>query len=52
MASPTKKFKIRKKIKKAASATRRKNKTANVGSTAADLPLTKPNANELAQKKS
>jgi hypothetical protein len=50
MASVTKKLKCRRAIKKAKAGRRRKNQIAIHGSTAKNLPLDKPNANEAAQK--
>lgn len=50
MASPTKVHKRRKVLRKLASGTWRKNKAANYGTTAPDLALNKPNANEQKQK--
>ena len=50
MASPTKVHKRRKVLKGLASGKWRKNRNANLGTTAPDLALTKPNANETAQK--
>lgn len=49
MASPTKKHKTRRTAKLIKAGTWRKNKLRREGSTSANLPLTKPNANELAQ---
>ena len=49
MASPTKKSKVRRAINKARAGKKRKNKLRILGSTAASLPLNKPNAHELAQ---
>jgi hypothetical protein len=49
MASPTKKSKVRRALNKARAGKKRKNKLRIVGSTAASLPLNKPNANERAQ---
>ena len=46
MASPTKKLKVRRKLAKARQARNRKNFVRNYGSTAANLPLNMPNANE------
>tara|TARA_Y100000991_G_scaffold202034_1_gene175552 strand:+ start:3360 stop:3533 length:174 start_codon:yes stop_codon:yes gene_type:complete len=46
MASPTKKLKVRRSLKKASAAKRRKNRNRNYGSTAKLLPLNKPNAME------
>ena len=51
MASATKKLKIRRALSKAKRAHKRKNHLKNHGSTAANLPLNVPNANELAMKK-
>lgn len=50
MASPTKKLKVRRAMNKARAGKKRKNALSRHGSTAASLPLDKPNANELAQK--
>lgn len=50
MASPTKKLKVRRTLKKASRAARRKNKMRNHGSTAPNLPLNMPNAHEKAAK--
>jgi hypothetical protein len=50
MASPTKKIKVRRKINKARRARARKNRDRLHGSTAKNLPLNKPNANERAMK--
>ena len=50
MASVTKKLKVRRALKAAKAGRKRKNQTANHGSTAKRLPLDKPNANEKAQK--
>lgn len=50
MASPTKVHKRRKVLKGLASGKWRKNQMANNGTTALDLSLDKPNANELKQK--
>ena len=50
MASPTKKLKVRRALKKASEAKRRKNKIRNHGSTAPNLPLNMPNAQEKAVK--
>lgn len=49
MASPTKKSKVRRALNKARAGKKRKNKLRIVGTTAASLPLNKPNANERAQ---
>lgn len=49
MASPTKKKKVRKLIKKARAGRRRKNAERLHGSTQPNLPLNSPNANERAQ---
>ena len=46
MASPTKKLKVRRSLKKASAAKRRKNRNRNYGSTSKLLPLNKPNAME------
>jgi hypothetical protein len=51
MASPTQQTRTRRAIKKASVAHKRKNHDRVHGSTAANLPLNKPNANELAMKK-
>lgn len=51
MASTTKKLKVRRKLNKANAGKKRKNRLANHGSTLKNLPLDKPNANEIAQKK-
>jgi hypothetical protein len=50
MASSTKKTKVRRRIKIAGKGTLRKNHDRKYGSTLPNLPLTKPNANEQAQK--
>lgn len=50
MASSTKKLKVRRKLRKMTAGKKRKNMEARKGSTAPNLPLNKPNANELAQK--
>ena len=50
MASVTKKLKVRRKIRKAALGQTRKLYTAKFGTTAPNLPLNMPNANEAAQK--
>ena len=49
MASPTKKHKTRRTSKLVKQGQWRKNKLRREGSSAPNLPLTKPNANELAQ---
>ena len=49
MASPTKKSKVRRAINKARAGKKRKNKLRITGSTAPNLPLNAPNANEKAQ---
>lgn len=51
MASPTRVLKVRRRIKEALAGKARKNKVRTAGSTAANLPLIKPTANELAQAK-
>jgi hypothetical protein len=51
MASTTKKVKVRRAIAIARRGRKRKNHDRNYGSTAADLPLNMPNANEKAMKK-
>ena len=51
MASPTKKLKVRRLLKKASKGKVRKRLDRNLGSTKVRLPLDQPNANELAQKK-
>lgn len=51
MASPTRKVKRQRKLRRWAAGKSRKAADRNLGSTRADLPLNKPNANELAQKK-
>lgn len=51
MASPTKKKKIRKQIKKARAGRERKNANQLHGTTQANLPLNMPNAAERAQHK-
>ena len=51
MASPTKKLKVRRALRKAKAGKKRKNKVRNYGSTPKSLPLDKPNANEKAVKK-
>ena len=50
MASPTKVHKRQKILKKLRAGKARKNMVANLGSTAPDLALDKPNANEQKQK--
>lgn len=50
MASMTKKLKIRRLLKIAASGKTRKARDRNQGTVAKNLPLNAPNANELAQK--
>ena len=50
MASPTKVHKRQKILKSLASGKWRKNQMANKGTTAPDLALDKPNANETKQK--
>ena len=51
MASPTRKLKVRRKLSRASSGKTRKNKANKLGTTAPDLKLDKPNANEKAQAK-
>jgi hypothetical protein len=51
MASPTKKKKVRKLIKKARAGTERKNANRLHGTTQPNLPLNAPNAGERAQLK-
>ncbi len=51
MASPTKKKKVRKLIKKARAGAKRKNANRLHGTTQANLPLTVPNAGERASLK-
>ena len=51
MASPTKKLKVRRKLRAAKAGKSRKNRLKNHGSTQQNLPLNVPTANELAQKK-
>jgi len=51
MASPTRRLKVRRKLSKTGSGKARKNKNRNNGSTAANLPLNMPNANEKAHQK-
>lgn len=51
MASPTKISKTRRTMKKISRGKGRKNLLARTGSTAKNLPLNMPNANELKQKK-
>lgn len=48
MASTTKKLKVRRKLRKAVLGKRRKASANNYGTTAANLPLNKPNAHEVA----
>lgn len=48
MGSPTRKLKVRRALAKARSAKGRKNQVKIHGSTAANLPLNVPNANETA----
>ena len=48
MASPTKKVKIRRALRKVSAAKKRKNEARRNGSTAPSLTLNVPNANELA----
>lgn len=50
MASPTKKVKKRRALRRANAGKERKRHDRNKGSTPKSLPLDKPNANELAQK--
>jgi hypothetical protein len=50
MASTTKKLKVRRQINLARAGKKRKNHLRLHGSTAVDLPLTMPNANEMKQK--
>ena len=50
MASPTKKVTIVRARKKATQGAARKNKLRILGTTAPNLPLNKPNANEIALK--
>lgn len=52
MASPTRVHKARKRLKKYAKGKARKNLARREGTTAPNLPLNKPNANELKQAKS
>lgn len=49
MTSPTAKHKTRKRLKAAALGKYRKSTVRNYGTTAPNLPLDKPNANELKQ---
>ncbi len=49
MASPTKVVKARRRMNKARAGKARKNELRRVGSTAPDLALNVPNANEKAQ---
>lgn len=51
MASPTKVHKARKRLKKAKTGLARKNIVRRDGTTIKNLPLNKPNANELKQTK-
>ncbi len=51
MASNTQVVETRRLLKKVAQGRRRKNHAKKFGSTAPNLPLNKPNKNELAQKK-
>lgn len=51
MGSPTKKHKTRRVAKLAKAGSFRKNKNQRLGTTAPDLTLDKPNANEQAQAK-
>ena len=50
MASTTKKLKVRRKIRKAALGKSRKLHAMKFGTTAPNLPLNMPNAQEAAQK--
>lgn len=50
MASPTKKVKIRRKLRQAALGKRRKNAAAQHGTTQRNLPLDQPNAFERSVK--
>ena len=50
MASNTKKLKIRRAINKARAGKKRKNYNKRHGTTAENLPLNKPTANEIAMK--
>lgn len=52
MASNTKKLKVRRAINKASAGKKRKNRLALHGSTAPNLPLDRPNAQEKSVKKS
>ena len=52
MASTTKKLKVRRKLRKAALGKNRKLLAKKLGTTAPNLPLNKPNANEKAQQSS
>ena len=52
MASATKKLKVRRKLNKIRQGRKRKNQMKNYGSTAKDLPLNMPNAQEKALMKS
>ena len=51
MGSPTKKSETRRAIRKAKTARKRKNQARKHGTTANNLPLDRPNANERAQNK-
>jgi hypothetical protein len=51
VASATKKLKVRRALRVASCAKKRKNADRRHGSTAANLPLSKPNANEMAMNK-
>lgn len=51
MGSPTRLLKVRRKLTIAGRGRRRKNFNKNHGSTQPNLPLNKPNANEIKQKK-
>lgn len=50
MASPTKKLKVRRKLRRLKAGRKAKNRCQRVGTTAKLLPLSKPNANEKAQQ--
>ena len=52
MASSTKKLKVRRALALAGAGKARKNRIRRQGSTAPQLPLNKPNANEKAMKSS
>lgn len=52
MASPTKKLKVRRRIRIAKLGRKRKADERNHGTVQPNLPLNKPNANEQAQKSS